>query len=368
MTSDPPPLPFPLYPGPSGSATLRRDLVAAFAFVGTGACLLPAAMALLLPPLRRLGERLGLLALPLAGGALARSLSRTGGAASALGVALAMTIGVITMVKSFESEVRRWIDGAIRADLFISDVNEHLAREDARVPESALRELAAMPEVEALDTLRKIVASAGVGPQDVVLEVGPGLGGLTLALAERARSVIAVEIDRNLIPPLGEVLAGAKNVRLVQGDILEIEPADLIPPEEPYLVVANIPYYITSAITRHLLESAHPPRRLARRTGGPGPLDDPHYGRPRRLPDRRISPRAGPAGQPRSAGRRRQIQGAAAQVPGTALRPGQDEARLLCLARTERAGAQRGRAGRRRAAAGNRAGARDVPAAAREHP
>lgn len=131
-------------------------LVAAFAFVGTGACLLPAAMALLLPPLRRLGERLGLLALPLAGGALSRSLSRTGGAASALGVALAMTIGVITMVKSFESEVRRWIDGAIRADLFISDVNEHLAREDARVPEGALRELAAMPEVEALDTLRKI--------------------------------------------------------------------------------------------------------------------------------------------------------------------------------------------------------------------
>jgi 16S rRNA (adenine1518-N6/adenine1519-N6)-dimethyltransferase len=112
------------------------------------------------------------------------------------------------------------------------------------------------------ETLRKIVASAGVGPEDTVLEVGPGLGGLTLALAERARSVIAVEIDRDLIPPLGEVLAGAENVRLVQGDILEIEPADLIPPGEPYLVVANIPYYITSAITRHLLESAHPPRRL----------------------------------------------------------------------------------------------------------
>jgi 16S rRNA (adenine1518-N6/adenine1519-N6)-dimethyltransferase len=112
------------------------------------------------------------------------------------------------------------------------------------------------------EALRKIVAAAGVDPDDAVLEIGPGLGGLTLALAERARRVVAVELDRDLFGPLEEVLAGAENVRLVQADILKIDVADLIPPDEPYLVVANIPYYITSAIFRHLLESGHPPQRL----------------------------------------------------------------------------------------------------------
>jgi 16S rRNA (adenine1518-N6/adenine1519-N6)-dimethyltransferase len=108
----------------------------------------------------------------------------------------------------------------------------------------------------------RIAATAEVGPEDTVLEVGPGLGGLTLALAARAKRVVAVEIDRDLIGPLDEVLAGTPNVRVVQGDILELEPAGLIPLDEPYLVVANIPYYITSAIIRHLLESGHPPRRM----------------------------------------------------------------------------------------------------------
>ncbi len=112
------------------------------------------------------------------------------------------------------------------------------------------------------EALRKIVAAAGVGPDDAVLEIGPGLGGLTLALAERACRVVAVELDRDLFGPLEEVLAEAENVRLVQGDILKIDVADLFPPEEPYFVVANIPYYITSAIFRHLLENGHPPQRL----------------------------------------------------------------------------------------------------------
>ncbi|HUF40295.1 MAG TPA: 16S rRNA (adenine(1518)-N(6)/adenine(1519)-N(6))-dimethyltransferase RsmA [Anaerolineales bacterium] len=112
------------------------------------------------------------------------------------------------------------------------------------------------------EILQKIVDAAGVGPGDVVLEVGPGLGGLTLALAAAARRVVAVEIDRELFGPLEEVLSGAENVRLVQADILAVDPRELIDADEPYLVVANIPYYITSAIFRHLLENAHPPRRL----------------------------------------------------------------------------------------------------------
>jgi 16S rRNA (adenine1518-N6/adenine1519-N6)-dimethyltransferase len=85
---------------------------------------------------------------------------------------------------------------------------------------------------------------------------------LTLVLAAAARRVVAVEIDRDLLGPLEEVLAGAENVRLVHGDILAVDLAALVPPDEPYLVVANIPYYITSAIIRRLLESGHPPRRL----------------------------------------------------------------------------------------------------------
>jgi len=112
------------------------------------------------------------------------------------------------------------------------------------------------------EILRKIVSAAGVDSTDTVLEVGPGLGGLTLVLAAAARRVIAVEIDRDLLGPLEEVLAGAENVRLVHGDILAVDLATLIPPDEPYLFVANIPYYITSAIIRRLLESGHPPRRL----------------------------------------------------------------------------------------------------------
>lgn len=110
--------------------------------------------------------------------------------------------------------------------------------------------------------LRKIVAAAGVGPGDTVLEIGPGLGGLTLVLAEDARRVVAVEIDPDLIGPLQEVLVASENVTLVHGDILGVDVTGWIPLAEPYLVVANIPYYITASIFRHLLENPHPPVRL----------------------------------------------------------------------------------------------------------
>jgi 16S rRNA (adenine1518-N6/adenine1519-N6)-dimethyltransferase len=115
--------------------------------------------------------------------------------------------------------------------------------------------------------LQRVVQAAEIQPEDTILEIGPGLGSLTCLLAERARQVIAVELDGKLIPPLGEVLAPFNNIRLVQGDILVLEPKRLIgenPGGEPgsYLVVANIPYYITSALIRRLLEADLPPRRL----------------------------------------------------------------------------------------------------------
>jgi 16S rRNA (adenine1518-N6/adenine1519-N6)-dimethyltransferase len=109
--------------------------------------------------------------------------------------------------------------------------------------------------------LEQIVSAAEIQPIDTVLEIGPGLGSLTRYLAFSAKEVVAVELDKNLIPPLQGVLAPYENVRILQGDILKLSPKEFIA-EDNYLVVANIPYYITSAVIRHLLESESKPRRI----------------------------------------------------------------------------------------------------------
>jgi 16S rRNA (adenine1518-N6/adenine1519-N6)-dimethyltransferase len=115
--------------------------------------------------------------------------------------------------------------------------------------------------------LEEIASAAEIQRADTVLEIGPGLGSLTRYLAVSAKEVIAVELDENLIPPLQAVLSPYPNVRVIHGDILKLSPQDLIE-ENNYLVVANIPYYITSAVIRHLLaqsskrESESKPRRI----------------------------------------------------------------------------------------------------------
>ncbi len=119
-------------------------------------------------------------------------------------------------------------------------------------------------------TLEKIVAAAKLTPDDVVLEVGAGLGTLTERLARHAGHVVAVELDQRLLPVLQSVLAGFDNITLIQGDILTLDPAALISAaniQHPassiqYKVVANLPYYITSAVLRHLLEASLKPQRL----------------------------------------------------------------------------------------------------------
>ncbi|HMB23886.1 MAG TPA: 16S rRNA (adenine(1518)-N(6)/adenine(1519)-N(6))-dimethyltransferase RsmA, partial [Anaerolineales bacterium] len=111
------------------------------------------------------------------------------------------------------------------------------------------------------EVLENIAAAAEIQPGDTVLEIGPGLGSLTRYLAVSAKEVIAVELDKKLIAPLKAVLAPYKNVRLIQGDILELSPMDLILAKD-YIVAANIPYYITSAVIRHMLESDPKPRRI----------------------------------------------------------------------------------------------------------
>ena len=90
-----------------------------------------------------------------------------------------------------------------------------------------------------------------------MLEIGPGLGSLTRYLAAAAQKVIAVELDEKLFPPLEAVIAPYRNIQLVHGDILNIEPKEIIK-QSDYLVVANIPYYITSALIRHLLGERNP--------------------------------------------------------------------------------------------------------------
>lgn len=109
--------------------------------------------------------------------------------------------------------------------------------------------------------LEKIAHAAEIQADDCVLEIGPGLGSLTRYLAVSARVVTAVELDADLLPPLKAVLTPYANVRVVQGDILELQVSDLVD-QSGYIVAANIPYNITSAIIRHLLESMPKPRRI----------------------------------------------------------------------------------------------------------
>ncbi len=116
--------------------------------------------------------------------------------------------------------------------------------------------------------LAKIVAAAELTPEDTVLEIGAGLGTLTERLAREAGRVVAVELDRRLMPILYSVLSDLDNVTLIQGDILALDPVGLVRPHQQpatsnqYKVVANLPYYITSAILRHLLEARERPQRM----------------------------------------------------------------------------------------------------------
>ena len=110
--------------------------------------------------------------------------------------------------------------------------------------------------------LAGIADAAGIPAHAAVLEVGPGLGSLTRHLAERAERVTAVELDKDLVPVLRKEFADCPNVEIVQGDILEFSPDEYFK-DGDYYVAANIPYYITSAVIRHLLEGKARPKRLA---------------------------------------------------------------------------------------------------------
>ncbi len=109
--------------------------------------------------------------------------------------------------------------------------------------------------------LDKIIRAADIGKDDMVLEIGPGIGTMTQYLAEAAGKVIAVEIDRNLIPILQDTLDGYENVRLINEDVLKLDLRKLVQEEnegKPVKVVANLPYYITTPIIMGLFEGSVP--------------------------------------------------------------------------------------------------------------
>lgn len=133
--------------------------------------------------------------------------------------------------------------------------------------------------------LEKIISSAGVTKDDFVLEIGPGIGTMTQYLAEAAREVCAVEIDKNLIPILQETLAAYDNVTILNADILKVDIAKLAEEKNggrPIKVVANLPYYITTPIIMGLFESHVPIENITimvqkevaeRMESGPGTKD-----------------------------------------------------------------------------------------------
>jgi len=111
--------------------------------------------------------------------------------------------------------------------------------------------------------LRDLIAeAAAIDANDEVLEVGAGVGTLTVALAPRCRRLVAVELDRNLMPALRDVIAGLGNVELVQADILRFDVAGAFP-SGGEVVAGNIPYNLTGALIPKLLDQLPRPRRLS---------------------------------------------------------------------------------------------------------
>jgi 16S rRNA (adenine1518-N6/adenine1519-N6)-dimethyltransferase len=110
------------------------------------------------------------------------------------------------------------------------------------------------------EILNRIVEVADLSKDDIVIEIGPGMGTLTKKLAKKAQKVLAIEIDENLIKLLKETLKSYSNVEIIQADILKINlkkltNSELRTPNSELKVVANLPYYITTPIVIHLLKA-----------------------------------------------------------------------------------------------------------------
>lgn len=133
--------------------------------------------------------------------------------------------------------------------------------------------------------LERIIRAAGITGEDLCLEIGPGIGTMTQYLAETAREVVAVEIDKNLIPILEETLSDYGNVTVIHDDILKVDLNRIVEQRNggrPIRVVANLPYYITTPIIMGLFEKQVPVKSITvmvqkevaeRMQAGPGTKD-----------------------------------------------------------------------------------------------
>jgi 16S rRNA (adenine1518-N6/adenine1519-N6)-dimethyltransferase len=110
--------------------------------------------------------------------------------------------------------------------------------------------------------LKKIVAAAEITLSDTVIEVGPGLGVLTQTLVEQAAKVIAIELDNHLVEILRVHFNDSNKVTVINEDVLKVNLSDLLGKQSDYKVVANLPYYITSAVIRHFLEASVQPKLM----------------------------------------------------------------------------------------------------------
>lgn len=128
--------------------------------------------------------------------------------------------------------------------------------------------------------LQRIIEAAEIEPTDQVLEVGAGTGVLTRELAQHAWRVVAVELERDMLALLAKTTGEFRNVELLARNLLYLDPQEVFE-QEPYKLVANLPYYITAPTFRHFLESGNPPRLLVvmvqyevaqRIVAGPGDL------------------------------------------------------------------------------------------------
>ena len=109
--------------------------------------------------------------------------------------------------------------------------------------------------------LDKIVQAATINKDINVLEIGPGIGSLTRHIALQAKQVYTVELDERLLPALEEVLAPFDNIHIMINDILKVNLSTMLG-SEPFVIIANIPYYITSAVLRHCLEANTKPKQM----------------------------------------------------------------------------------------------------------
>ncbi len=108
-----------------------------------------------------------------------------------------------------------------------------------------------------INIIKKIVEAGDIGPSDLVVEIGPGIGSMTAEIARVAGKVIAVEIDKNLLPALNENLDSFPNVTIVHGDIMKVDIGSLVKGwTGPLKVISNLPYYITTPIVMMLLEGS----------------------------------------------------------------------------------------------------------------